>query len=362
MHLLPRTPGPREPTSSTGPRHDPPGPVTVPGVNLSDVLRDCGVRSQGLVVTEQLRRAGVSRSALSRAVQAGDLIRIRRRVYAAQPLPALPRFVVTETGVAPAYVAHARAALLSLGPAATACGRTAAALRGWGLLVEPARTLEIALPHGRGHTRLAGARVGQRRHVRRERVQVLPGTEPLWLTSPLGTVVECCLTLPLLDAVVVCDSALRAGALRLDDLSRLGRSLQGVRHARRVRAVSRLCDPGSGSVLESVLRVRMVLAGVTGFASQTVLRDRDGRHLLRADFCFERAGLVVEVDGQRWHQDVVRDRARDNALARVGWRVLRYDWDAVVHDAPSVIAEVRAALSCGRPRIHLPSAAPVQAA
>ena len=67
--------------------------------------------------------------------------------------------------------------------------------------------------------------------------------------------------------------------------------------------------------------------------------------MLRADFSFPEARLIVEVDGARWHPDARVDRRRDNALACLGWRVLRFGWEEVVHDTPSVLAQVREALA-----------------
>jgi very-short-patch-repair endonuclease len=84
----------------------------------------------------------------------------------------------------------------------------------------------------------------------------------------------------------------------------------------------------------------MLTDGITGFATQQVLRDRLGQHVLRADFVFAEAKLVVEVDGEKWHQDVTRDRMRDNALAALGWRVLRYRWAEVVHEPRVVLSEI----------------------
>jgi very-short-patch-repair endonuclease len=114
--------------------------------------------------------------------------------------------------------------------------------------------------------------------------------------------------------------------------------------------VLQLCDGRSGSVLESVHRVQLVLAGLTGFTPQLLVRDLPA---LRVDFAWQEAGLVVEVDGARWHVDPARDRARDNALAGLGWRVLRYTWAEVVHDEARVLAEIAAALSAGGPRTQL---------
>jgi very-short-patch-repair endonuclease len=310
-------------------------------------------RDQGLVTPSVLRCSGIGGSVLSRACAAGTVVRIRRGVYAAARLAPLPRFVVTDQGVAAAYVAHVRAALLSLGGTATACGRTAAALRGWGLLVEPSRVIEVAVPHGRGRARARGVRITQRRRLAREPVEVLTGTSPLWLTTPLRTVLDCCLSLPLVEAVVACDSALRARAVSMGELLQAAGRQSGVRSARRIRRVLQLADPESGSVLESVLRCHLLLAGIDGFTTQRVLRAAGGQYVLRVDFCFESCRLVVEADGAKWHPDPGRDRALDNRLACLGYRVLRYTWAEVVHDAERVVAEVLEAICPGGADIHL---------
>ena len=308
-------------------------------------------RSQGLLTSAQLRRAGTGRATLSRAVARGEVLRLRRNVYAVTVLDPLPRFVVTDAGPAPTYVRHVRAVLLSLGPSATACTRTAAALYGWGMLVEPSRTVDVAVPHGRARTRLPGVRVQQRRRLRRLLWVALPGTAALHVTTPAQTVLDCCLALPLLEAVVICDSALRAGAVTFEILWQAARRQPGVREATRVRRVLALADPEAGSVLESVLRVRLHLAGLTGFTTQLTLAAGAGRSY-RVDFCFVWAGLVVEADGAKWHPDPGPDRQRDNALAVLGYRVLRYSWAEVVHGGPRVVAEIAAAIRAGTSSIQ----------
>ena len=318
--------------------------------------------TQGLMTTRALAQAGIGRSMLTRAVAAGSLQRVRPGVYAAEALPPLPRFVVTDCGVSSAYVLHVRATLLSLGTGATASGRTAAALRGWGLLIEPSRVIDVGVSHGRSRARATGVTITQRRALARELLEVLPGTDPLCVTSAVRTVLDCCLSLPLVEAVVVCDSALRAGQVTRQELETAARRHSGVRDARRVYRVLRLADPESGSVLESVLRCRFVLAGINGFTTQPVLRDALGRYVLRVDFCFERCRVVVEVDGARWHQDAQRDRSLDNTLGCLGYRVRRYTWREVVHDHGRVVAEVKAATACGTQDIHLGIAAAAEAA
>lgn len=310
-------------------------------------VHTCGLRSQGQATARRLRQAGLPPGPLARAVQGGAVIRLHRRVYALAPLPPRPRFIVTDAGTSAEYVAHVRAALLSLGRGAAARGRTAAVLYGWALLVEPARSIDVAVPHGSRRAQLAGVVITECRALQVKQVCVLTNTEALSVTAPEQTVLDCARSLALVEAVVLCDSALRAGDVQLSDLRAAARSLPGRRDAARVRRVVDLCDPESGSVLESVLRVRMVLAGIVGFATQQQLRDSAGRHVLRADFVFEGARLVVEVDGQKWHRDVERDRRRDNQLAVLGWRVLRFRWAEVVHHPASVLQDIREAAGLG---------------
>ena len=308
-------------------------------VDVAAAVQQLGSTSQGLVTAARLLRAGASRSAVSRATAAGSIVRLGRGVYSLAELPALPRHVVTASGVAAEYVARVRCVLLVLGPGAVASGRTAAALYGWGLLVEP-RSVEVAVRHGSGTGRPGAT---QRRTLVRLVVRVLPGTSALQLTAPVQTVLDCCRSLPTLQAVVVCDSALRAGTVTVEELVRAVGHLPGLDGAERARRVLGMCDPSSGSVLESVLRVRLMQAGVRGFATQAVLSRRP--RTIRVDLCFHEARLVVEVDGWRWHQDAARDQARDNALAVLGWRVLRLSWAAVVHEPERAVADVRAALA-----------------
>jgi very-short-patch-repair endonuclease len=340
-------------SSHPGDEHPPLRPAwhTLPAMDLEALLAGSS-RTQGLVTADQLKRAGISPGSVTRLVADAALHRVRRGVYSGEPLPALPRFVVTAEGVSPVYALHVRAALLSLGDGAVAARRTAAALRGWPLLVEPGRTLEIDLPHGRG--RAAGHQLSLRlrRNLPVEMVEVLPGTARLPLSTPELTVVAGCLERPLLEAVVLADSALRQGHVTVAGLLRQGARLQGVRDSWRVREALLLADSATGSVLETVQRVRMVQAGLTAFETQVVLRVWPE---LRVDFCFRHARLVVEVDGQKWHPDPRLDRTRDNALVARGWRVLRYTWAEVVHDWPRVLEELQAALVPGCEDIHLGS-------
>ena len=324
-------------------------------MSVSGALTACARTQQGLATAADLRAAGIARSTLSRARKDGEVHRIHRGVYACAPLADWPLHLVGPDGVAPAFVQRVRAALLALGEAATAWGTTAACLRGWGLLHEPQRTVDVAVPNGRKRrrNRLAGVRPLQRRRVGRESLLVLRGQAPLWVTDAVTTVLDCVRRLRHQEAVVLVDSALRSGQVSLAELRAAASALRGQRHVARVRRALDMCDPESGSVLESALRVELVEAGVTGFATQQVIRDAAGRYVRRVDFCFEQQRLVIEADGARWHPDAARDRVLVNRLVAAGWRVLRFTWSEVVHDPAATVALVRAALEVGSNDVHL---------
>lgn len=317
-------------------------------------LQECSLRQQGLATTKDLDAVGVTRSTLSRARTDGDVTRVHRGVYSRSALPEWPEYVVGPKGVSAEFVQRVRAALLSLGESAAAAGATAACLRGWGLLHEPLREVEVVVPNGRRRSRLAGVRSRQRRTQRREALRVLPELDPIWVTDAVTTVLDCVRQMKLQEAVVLCDSALRSRQVTLRQLVEAARRLRGVRHATRVRRALALCDPECGSVLESALRVEMIEAGISGFVSQRVVRDVRGRYILRVDFCFETAQLIVEADGARWHPDPARDRRLDNRLVAAGWRVLRFTWSEVLHDPAAVLELIRSALLAGSNDVHLP--------
>lgn len=118
-------------------------------MRVGEAVRSCGQAQDGLATPAQLRAAGITRSTLSRALGRAEVNRIHPGVYARSSLADWPVYSVTHLGVAPELVQHVRAALLSLGDTATAAGRTAACLRGWGLLVEPVKVIDVAVVQGR---------------------------------------------------------------------------------------------------------------------------------------------------------------------------------------------------------------------
>ncbi len=170
----------------------------------------------------------------------------------------------------------------------------------------------------------------------------MEGRDGLRVTSVLRTLHDLCRVLVFVQAVVAADSALRHGLIDVADLQG---GLDAVRGggSRRPRAVAAAVDPLSGSVLETLLR--LLLRGVVPPPlSQFEIRDRVGMFVARVDLCWPAVRLVVEADGYAYHSDRAayrRDRERLNQLERLGWRVLRFTWEDVVHRPEHVVALVR---------------------
>jgi very-short-patch-repair endonuclease len=70
------------------------------------------------------------------------------------------------------------------------------------------------------------------------------------------------------------------------------------------------------------------------------------------DFAFPGRRLAVEVDGSAHTGREAYDSERDAALARYGWRVLRFTNQSVMVEAPAVVDAIRRALALPRlPRL-----------
>lgn len=292
---------------------------------------------QGVATRAQLTSAGVTRRQLDRLLLERGLTRVGRALYRDGPPPSRGPHLLSGGRCDLGFVAEVRQALLAAGPGARAAGRTAAVLWRFDLIVEPV-AVQLHVPHGRR----PGPGARQSRRPSSALVVPVAGRAPLPVTSAVDTVLDCALELPLVEAVVVADSALRAGACTLGQLRRSAEARRGDVGSGRLRRVLRWCDPRSESVLESALRVVLCEAGLEPSAVQHQL----GPH--RLDLAWPEQRLAAEADGRRWHDPEDRrdaDRRRDNDAVRRGWRVLRFTWREVVHDPAAVVSTVREALA-----------------
>lgn len=144
----------------------------------------------------------------------------------------------------------------------------------------------------------------------------------------------------LYQGVAYCDALLHAGLLSADDVvaSLRGRRDHGVVRARKGAA---LLDGRAESVPESVLRVALVVAGLS--PQPQLLIPAPSGHSFRADLGFEREKVIVEYDGA-WHGDperFERDRHRLAWLHAHGWHVIVVTRDRLYGDLAGIVDEVR---------------------
>ena len=284
-------------------------------------------RQGGIARLRDVRRAGMSRRCLSRALQEGRLRALTPHLVTNVAQPAADEQLRAAAIALQATISHDSAALM------------------WGIeLASTPPVGHVTVPRNRSRCAPAGTQVHRSELDGADRVE----RDGVWVTGALRTVLDLCRSLPLAEAVVAVDSALRGAQVTVEDLMAALRELPAGRGRSRVARVLRLMDPASGSVLETLCRVLLQQAGLAPDRTQLVVRDASGSWIGRVDFAWPAQRLVVEADGFAFHADRASyrdDRRRSNALLLAGWRVLRFSWEDVVDRPDEVVAAVRAALA-----------------
>lgn len=199
--------------------------------------------------------------------------------------------------------------------------QTAAEFHRLELLARPTDQ-HVTVPRGRRKTKLSGVT------THRRDLGSLDVDDRWPVTSPLRTCLDCMRALPLREAVVVGDSALRAGLVTEDQLLAEASRLRGNGSAT-ARAAAALLDPRAESVLESAARVEMHLAGLPVPQTQVVVTTPLGER--RLDFLVD--GVGVETDGFATHgsrSGLLLDCLRHNGYAMADLLVMRFGWEHVV--------------------------------
>ena len=179
----------------------------------------------------------------------------------------------------------------------------------------------------------------------------------IYATSLERTVLDCARLLPLNEAAVIGDHALRKGA----DLPRMRQMLEQSdikRGSRRAKTLLHSLDARSESAGERRTRLLLHAVGFECFEPQYELPTRAG--LFRADFADPRRRVIIEFDGKGKYSDfkpteevLLAERARENALTEEGWVVLRLDWQHLASPADikrRVLAATARAQTQNRPR------------
>jgi very-short-patch-repair endonuclease len=170
-----------------------------------------------------------------------------------------------------------------------------------------------------------------------------------WVTSPVRTVIDCCVDMPFDEAVAVFDSSWRAG-LKPREVQVAARKLP-LKQRNRVWAVARAADPRAANPFESVLRAIALDVRGLKLEPQHVIKDRG--FYARVDLADEKLRIVVEADSIEFHMSrkaFDSDCRRYNGLLLRDWMVLRFTWEQVMFEPEFVAATLRAAVDLKRRR------------
>lgn len=282
----------------------------------------------GLVSYTQLVEAGCSRPQLRNLLRTGRLRRIARGIYAVRRVVDLPLRV--------------RGLLSTLPPEAAASHATAAALYGADLPVGDGR-VEILVPWHRDVAPRPGLLV-RRAAMEPTDVVVIGG---LRRTVPGRTAVDLGRTRPLVEGVVAIDALLHVTGCTVVHVAPALAAATGLRGVRRARQAMALAEPLAESVMETALRLVLLLGGLPRPTPQLVVLDQSGGFVARVDLGYPETRLALEYDGRAAHLEpgaFRRERSRQNALVRCGWTVLRYTAADVLSSPHQIVSDVQAHL------------------
>lgn len=282
-------------------------------------------RQYGVVSRAQLSALGLSRGAVETRIRSGRLVRLHRGVYA------VGHRALRIEGVW-------LAAVLACGPDAVLSHRDAAAL--WELRATSGTRVDVTAPTRNGRRRQAGIAV--------HRPTPLPQDEKtsvreIAVTTPARTLLDLAEVVPRSALVRAVEQAEVVRVLDLTDLESVIAAHPGRVGARRlVRVLTE--QFGHTTVTRSEIEVIFLdVCGGAGLPRPLVNTTVAG---LEVDFFWPGLGLVVEVDGFRFHGTRAafeRDRERDAVLTAAGLRVLRFTYRAVTRDprrVQSVLTQV----------------------
>ena len=212
----------------------------------------------------------------------------------------------------------------------------------WGAAVPNVSDVHVTVPGDAGRT----VRRGVKAHAAADgtattRIRALP------ITTPEQTFLDLAAAgIDLVALVVLGDSLVRACKTSARELVDAANRWRG-RGAKQARRAARYVRDGVDSVMESRLRMLLVLAGLPAAQVNFIVRHPDGSWRMRFDLCYPALKLIIEYDGRQHAMNTAqwqRDLKRREELDALGWRLIVVTAEDL-YDAPEqVLVRVRAAL------------------
>lgn len=324
--------------------------LTVPGEawcmsrTLLPAVAGAAVRQFGAFSRAQALAAGYSDRQIRYLVRQGKWVRLRHRVYCERKS--------ISTARADRFKLDTAAAVLSL-PETVASHDSAAVLLG----------LQNDIPRLVTVTRAPGntnALAAPRLRVHRAAIPATHRTSVLAIpvTSPARTVIDLARSRPFRLGVVVADVSLRLGLSSAADLERVLADCGHWPDVIKARQVVAFANPGAESEFESIARVVFAEQGLPPPETQVEIKLRTGR-IARVDFLWRKYRTIVETDGMVKYTDpgVLRaEKLRQEALAELGYEIVRVTWQELLDDPAEVARRIREAFGRGIARTRLSQA------
>lgn len=280
----------------------------------------------GIVTATQLIALGLSTSSIQRLTRIGSLHRVHHGVYSVVPVALLK-----SNG-------HRMAAVLACGEGAALSHRSAAELHG--LAVDRRTRFEVTVPSRAGRSR-PGIIVHRSSTLRPCDVTRVDGVP---CTTIARTALDVADVRPQRELERLLDEAV---ALELFDLAPLQEQAEHAqpgrgRAARKLHRALTEHRPGTtrtdGPLGERMLRIIRTTPGLLMPDVQPWIDLGDGEEMIRADFAWREARVILETDGaiHRRGRRVERDIRRDQRAARAGWLTLRFSAAQIRNEPPRI--------------------------
>jgi hypothetical protein len=152
-------------------------------------------------------------------------------------------------------------------------------------------------------------------------------------------------------AVVTMDSACWESPTTVQGLADLADGWGRLRGIGTVRRALPLVRTGAQTPLETLSRLRLVIAGLPEPRLQVPLHDADGL-VGYVDMLWDDLNVVGEADGALKYTTgavLLEEKRREDRIRALGYMVVRWTWDEIISDPARVAARIRAA---ARMQVH----------
>jgi len=290
--------------------------------------------------TARWRAAGLSVRQLYALADSGELVKVRRGVYATSSVMARAE---TDPGLRHALdVVAVRDTRVGKG---VASHHSAAQLRGLNLLNVPSPgTVTLTVPPG---TRVSYyARTGIICHAAEMPDEHVTRLYGIPTTTAARTIVDISRTATFMEGVVVADSALYERHASKTELRRVLLRCDRWPGISRARQVVEFADGLAESAFESCARVVFHEQGLPPPELQVHISGRDRTVIARVDFFWRRYAVIAEADGLLKYdggQRAIAELKRDRLLREAGYEVIHFTWQELFGDPVRVAGRIREA-------------------